>query len=303
MEVSMQKDLPELHLPKNILGKIASLFIDRFRVVFLMIFAVIILGFVTYTQLPKETIPDISLNFIYVQVSYPGASVDDIDSLVSDPVETMLSNMSEVKEVTATINSGYTLIISEFDSDVDMDAAEQKIRNDIAQLNLPDGAMTPVIGIFETGEMPIFNVTVTGDYDLVSLKAYGENIQTEMEKVTGIRKVDLTGGYEREIQIIVDTTVMKQYGLTYSSIASALQGSNINLPAGSAGIDHENVNIRVDERFTSQEDISNLIISSSPNRTIFLHDVAIVKDAYKAPSSLSRLYLYDTEEGSSPLWR
>jgi HAE1 family hydrophobic/amphiphilic exporter-1 len=300
MEVSMQKDLPELHLPKNILGKIASLFIDRFRVVFLMIFAVIILGFVTYTQLPKETIPDISLNFIYVQVSYPGASVDDIDSLVSDPVETMLSNMSEVKEVTATINSGYTLIISEFDSDVDMDAAEQKIRNDIAQLNLPDGAMTPVIGIFETGEMPIFNVTVTGDYDLVSLKAYGENIQTEMEKVTGIRKVDLTGGYEREIQIIVDTTVMKQYGLTYSSIASALQGSNINLPAGSAGIDHENVNIRVDERFTSQEDISNLIISSSPNRTIFLHDVAIVKDAYKAPSSLSRLYLYDTEEGSSP---
>jgi len=296
----MQKDLPELHMPKNIMGKIASLFIDRFRVVFLMIFAVLILGYVTYTQLPKETIPDISLNYIFVQVPYPGASVSDIDSLVSDPIETMLSNMSEVKEVQATINSGYTLIITEFDSDVDMDAAEQKVRNDIAQLVLPDGAMTPVIGVFETGEMPIFNVTVTGNYDLVSLKSYGEMIQTEMEKVTGIRKVDLTGGYEREIQIIVDTAVMKQYGVSYSNIASALQSSNINLPAGSAGIDHENVNVRVDERFTSQEDISNLVIASSKNHTIFLHDVAIVKDAYKPPSSLSRLYLYDAEEDTTP---
>jgi HAE1 family hydrophobic/amphiphilic exporter-1 len=301
MEAHMEKDLPELKMPKNLMGKIASVFIDRFKVVYLIILTVLLLGIMTYSQLPKETVPDISLSYIYVQVPYPGAAVTDIDSMISEPIEDKLSSLSNVESVTATINNGYALIIAEFEDDADMDEAEQKVRNEVAQVSLPSGAMTPVIGVFETGEMPIFNVTVTGDYDLVALKEYGERIQDQMESVPGIREVSLSGGYDREIRVTVDEVTLREYGLTFAAVTQALQASNINLPAGSLGIDGDDVNVRVDERFTSVEDIENLVIASSADRTLFLHDVAIVTDSYKTPTSLSRLYLYeDADEKTAP---
>jgi HAE1 family hydrophobic/amphiphilic exporter-1 len=301
MEAHMEKDLPELKMPQNIMGKMASVFIDRFRVVYLIILAVLLLGMMTYQQLPKETVPNISLSYIYVQVPYPGAAVTDIDAMVSEPIEDKLTGISDVKGVTANIQNGYALIIAEFEETADMDDAEQKVRNEIAQVNLPSGAMTPVVGVFETGEMPIFNVTVTGDYDLVALKEYGERIQDQMESVPGIREVSLSGGYDREIQVKVDDVTLREYGLSFSAVTQALQASNINLPAGDLNIDDEDVNIRVDERFTSVEDIENLVIASSPNRTLFLHDVAIVTDSHKTPSSLSRLYLYENaDEKTAP---
>lgn len=292
----MNKDLPEFKLPINLMGRISSMFIDKIRVVYLVIIALLIMGFMAYSQLPKETVPDISLSYIYVQVPYPGAAVSDIDTMVSEPIEDRLSSIKEVDGVTSTIANGYARIIAEFEDGTNMDDAEQKVRNEIAQISLPEGTMTPLIGVFETGEMPIFSVTVTGDYDLVTLKSYGETLENAMENVSGIREVDLSGGYDREIKVIVDQVQMANYGLTYAQIAQAIQASNINLPAGSVDLDNEEINVRIDERVSSAEMLEMLPIVASSNRTIFLKDLAIVEDAYKTPTSLSRLYLASSDQ-------
>ena len=291
----MQKKLPELNLPKYIMGRVASMFIDRIRVVYLIVAAVLIFGLVTYTQLPKETVPDISLSYIYVQVPYPGAAVSDIDSMVSEPIEDRLSSVKGVEAVTSTIENGYARVIAEFEDTANMEEAEQKIRNEVASIALPEGALSPVIGVFETGEMPIFRVTVTGEYDLISLKRFAETLKSQMENVEGIRKVELRGGYDREIKIIVDPVTMQSYNLTFSQISQAIQSVNVNMPSGNVTLDHEDINIRIDERFTSIENIENIPVVASAERYIKLSDVAIVEDAYKTPTSLSRLYQFESE--------
>ncbi len=300
----MKKDLPELKMPLNFMGKIADVFINRYKVVMLLIISVFILGIATYFDLPKETVPDISLNYIYVQTAYNGASIDDIDTLLSDPLEKRLSAIKGVEQVTANISNNYTLIISEFKSDMDMDKAEQLVRNSVDSFTLPDGATDPIVGVFETGELPIFSAVMTGDYDLTYLKNYADQVRSNMNAVQGVKKVDISGGYDREIQVIVDNVKLREYGLTLSSLQSALQASNVNLPAGSIGIDHKNVNVRVDERYTNIDDIKNTVITTSPNRTIFLSDVAIVRDSHKKAESMSRLYMYNDDnqaENSTPV--
>lgn len=297
------KDLPELKMPKNILGKIASAFIDRYKIVFLIIFAILMLGFNAYNSLPKETVPDVSTNMLYILKTYPGASADDVNTLVSNPIEKKVKGLDGVKKVTATVQSGYVRIILEYKDDANMDDAEQSVRNELATINFPDGASgEATVGVFKTGDIPIFSITMTGNYDLAELKKHGERIQAEIENIPGIKQVDLSGGYDREIKVVIDQVRLLEYGLTYQNITSALQSSNMNMPAGEKNIDNTTVNVRVDERYTSVADIQNLVIASSPSRTIFLKDVAEVEDSYKDPDNYSRVFVNheDAEKISTP---
>ena len=297
------KDLPELKMSKNILGKIASGFIDRYKIVFLIILAILMLGVSAYNSLPKETVPDVSTNMLYILKTYPGASADDVNTLVSDPIEKKVKGLDGVKKVTATVQSGYVRIILEYNDDANMDDAEQSVRNELAKINFPDGASSEAtVGVFKTGDIPIFSITMTGNYDLAELKKYGERVQEEIENIPGIKQVDLSGGYDREIKVVIDQVRLLEYGLTYQNITSALQSSNMNMPAGEKDIDNTSVNIRVDERYTNVEDIQNLVIASSPSRTVFLKDVATVEDAYKDPDNYSRVFVNheDAEKISTP---
>jgi HAE1 family hydrophobic/amphiphilic exporter-1 len=285
------KDLPELKQEKNFLGKITALFVDRFKLVYLLIFTLLMMGLYSYMELPKESIPDVSFDMIVVTTPYAGAGPDDINNLIVDPMESKLKDVDGAKSVNSTIENGYGQIIVEFEENTDLVQAESQVRNEIDSVKLPDGAQDPIISTISTGEIPIFQMTVTGDYELTELKSYAEELKDEMENVKGIRQVDVSGGYEREIQVIADFPRLREYGIGLSNITQALQGSNISLPAGDSDIDGEHINIRIDERFQTIEDIENLVVSSSSNGNILLRDVAEVRDHYKTPDVYSRVYI------------
>lgn len=293
------KDLPELKQPKNLFGKISSLFVDRFKVVYLIILTLLFTGIYTYDILPKESVPDVSLNKIYIQTIYPGASVSDMESLITEEIEDKIKSLDGVSEVESTTQGGISKVIVSFEDDYDMDDAEQEINNEISGLSLPDGSYDPYVGVIETGEIPVFKVTLTGDYDLVALKEFGEKLQDKMENVKGIREVKLAGGYEREIQVVVDFNKLREYNLDVATLKNILQSSNINIPAGDAAIDKEMFNIRIDESFTSVEQIENLILFSTGDSTVFMRDVAEVKDSYKTPDQYSQVYIGGQSEGGS----
>ncbi|BEP28573.1 efflux RND transporter permease subunit [Helicovermis profundi] len=292
-------NLPELKQAKNFFGKISSSFIDRYKVVFLIIFSIIIMGLISYSNIPKESVPDISLNRLYVQTAYPGASSSDIESLVSIPIENAVQGLDGVDSVSSTSNNGISSIIIKFSDDYDMDKAQTDVNNKLNNVSLPDNTTDPYVGVIETGEIPIYAITVAGDYDLVALKSYGEDIKAKIERINGIRKVELTGGYEREIQIHVDFNKLSEYGMDISSIKNALAGSNINLPSGKKGIDGELVNISVDESFKNIEDIKNILITSNTGNSVFLKDVASVSDSHKSPDNYSSYYLANGDSKTS----
>lgn len=292
-------NLPELKMPKNFLGKISSLFVDKYKVVYLIIFTLIMSGALAYTTIAKETVPDISLNYLYVQTIYPGASAEDIESLVTKPIESAIQGLDGIDKITSDSSSNMSQVIVQFEDDFDMDKAEMNVNNKVDKISLPNGTMDPFIGVFETGEMPIYKLTVTGDYDLIALKAFAGDLKTEIEKVDGVREVNLSGGYEREIQVLIDFNKLAEYNMDINTVKNTLQASNINIPAGSNEIDGELLNIRVDESFSSMEEIENLMMLSSTGNAIFLKDVATVQDSYKTPDSYSDVYVAALGEAHS----
>jgi len=293
------KNIPELKMPKNFLGKISSTFVDKYKVVYLIILTLFLTGGLAYVGIAKETVPDISMNMLYINAVYPGASADDIESLVTEPIEKAVEGLDGVLQVTSDTQNNFSTVYVEFEDDYDMDQAETDVNNKLNKVSLPDSVDDPNVGVFETGEMPIFKLTVTGDYDLASLKTFAEDIQSDIEKVAGVREVSLSGGYEREIQVIIDFNKLAEYGLDINTVKSTLQASNINMPAGDIGIDNELMNIRVDESFTSMEQIENLMLLSQNGSKVFLKDVATVQDSYKTPDSYSDVYVAEFGEAKS----
>ena len=292
-------NLPELKMPKNFLGKISSLFVDKYKVVYLIIITLILSGIMAYSNIPKETIPDVSLNYLFVQTVFPGASGDDVEALVTNEIETAIQGLEGIDKITSNSYGNMSQVIVQFEDDYDMDKGEMEVNNKVDKINFPSGVQDPYVGVIETGEIPIFKLTVTGDYDLVALKSFGEELKNEIEKVDGVREVDLTGGHEREIQVIIDFNKLIEYGMDVNTVKNTLQSSNINVPAGSSEIDGEIFNVRVDESFSSIEEIENLIMLSNNGSTIFLKDVAEIKDGYKNPSSYSDVYVASEGEKKS----
>lgn len=296
----MKPTLPELTAKENMLGRIASAMIGRYKIVYLIIMTLLITGFMAYRDLPKEIVPDVSLNTLYVYAMYPGASPETIEELLAEPVEGKLEGLGDTTSLETSINAGYFQTIVGFEEGTDMDGAEQRVRNAVEEVEWPEGAFDPVFGIIETGEIPLMTLTMTGDYDLADLKRYAERLEAEIDAVPGVREVDLSGGREREIQLIADERAMTALGVTPALIENALRSADITLPAGDVVIDGEAVTVRVDERFDRLDKLENLVVMTAPGRTVYLRDVAEVRDGYEEERDRSRVFIRSESTESTP---
>ncbi len=296
----MKPTLPELTAKENLLGRIASAMIGRYKIVYLIIVTLLITGFMAYRDLPKEIVPDVSLNTLYVYTMYPGASPETIEELLAEPVEGKLEGLGETTSVETSINAGYFQTVVGFEEGTDMDAAEQRVRNAVAEVTWPEGAFDPVVGIIETGEIPLMTLTVTGEYDLADLKRYAERVESEIDTVPGVREVQLSGGRDREIQLIADERAMTALGITPMLIESALRSADVTLPAGDVVLDGEAVTVRIDERFQSLESLERLMLLKTPDRTVYLRDVADVRDGYEEERARSRVFIRSDSTESTP---
>ncbi len=287
-------NVSELNQKKNVFGNIAQFFISRYKLVYLLIVGLIIFGGMTYASLPKETMPDVSMNRVVVVTAYPGGSVEDVERLITEPLEDSFRNVKDVDDITSTTENGMSQITVAFSDGTDMDQAELEINNEVISFKLPNGAMEPRVVSIETGELPLMTFSITGEYNLVELKTIAENIEDKITKIEGVRDVDIVGGYDREIQVVLSAQDMMTYGVDATMIKNALTYSNINMPAGSNEIDGEIINIRVDETFKNVEEIENLLLISNPQATVFLSDVATVVDGFADTDKYA--YTYSKEK-------
>lgn len=294
------QNIPELKERTNFLGQIANFFIDRFKVSYLIIIGLLIFGLITYENLPRETMPEVAFNMVMITTTYQGASPEDMENLITNPIEDAVGSVDDLTEMTSESSNGVSSIMMSFDEDIDMDGAVADINERINRVMLPDDATDPNVMNFNTSDMPMMQLVITGDYELTDLKQYGENLQSKMEGVSGISEVEITGGYDREIKIQVSSMDLISYNLSASEITNALRNADIAAPSGTESIDGENYNIRIDEGFTSISDIENTIVKSDSNGTIFLKDVATVVDSYSEPSNYSYQYLSDVGGESTP---
>ena len=259
--------------------------------VLLLIFLVAMMGIVSYITIPKESFPNINIPNIFVITVYPGVSPEDMESLITRKLEDELGNITEVKTMTSTTREGYSSINLEFDTDIEIEDALQKVREkvDLAKPELPEDAEDPIVQEVNLAEFPVMQVNLSGDYDLEVLKEFAEDLQEELEGINSILGVDLTGGLEREVQIDVDLPKLQYYNISFGDIITAVQNENVTVPGGDVTVGSKNFLLRVPGQFQNTAPIEDIVITTENNQPIYIKDVATVTFGYKDRATYSTL--------------
>jgi multidrug efflux pump len=266
--------------------------IDNKTSIYILSIFISIAGIFSYNALPKEQFPDIVIPTIIVQTVYPGSSPKDIENLITKPLEKKIKSVSGVKKLKSNSIQDFSIITVEFDTDVKVDQAKQKVKDQVdkAKSDLPNDLKTdPIVQEINFSDMPVLYINISGDIDLPSLKRYAEMAKDKIESLPSITRVDIVGALDRELQVNLDLTSMATSGLTMDDVTRAIQYENMRISGGNVDVDKMQRSLSVSGEFRTKEEIENIVIRSGTGATLYLRDVAEVTDGYKEKESYARL--------------
>lgn len=272
--------------------KPSSWSIDNKTSIYVLALIVTLAGFLAYQGKPKEQFPEIVFPQMYVTTVYAGTSPTDMENLVTKPLEKEMKAISGVKKITSNSQQDFSMVLIEFNSDEDVAEAKQKVKDavDKAKKDLPNDLTTgPDVMEVDVSQIPIMNINVSGDYDLIKLKKFAEDLQDRIESLKEITRVDLLGDLEREIQINVDKYKMEAAGVSLGDIERAVAYENVTVSGGQISMNGLKRNISIKGEFKDPMLIENLVIRSSSGAEVYLKDIAEVKDFHKEKETFARL--------------
>jgi len=271
--------------------KITDVSVDNRTSIFILVVIIVIIGFSSYSTLPREASPDVQIPLVIVSTPYFGASPEDVESLITQPLEKELNAISEVKELRSSSYEGYSLIQAEFESGFSIDDALQKVRDkvDKAEPELPDDVDKPEIIEINISEFPIMTYNMSGPFGLVKLKDIAEDLKDEIESIDGVLEVKIAGGLEREVKVDVDVNKLMHYDLRFDDIINAIRNENQTIPGGSIDQKNKSFLVRVPGEFKEPYIIQNLIAKMKDGKPIYIKDVANVTYDFKERTTYSRV--------------
>jgi HAE1 family hydrophobic/amphiphilic exporter-1 len=273
--------------------KLARLAVDRPVTVYMFYFAVILLGIVSLRELSVDLLPDISYPRISVITNYPGVAPEEIETLITAPLESAVSRVPGLRRVESVSKEGVSLLTLEFDWGTDMDFTMLHTREqlDNAKDRFPEDAESPVIIPLDPQSRPIMTLALTGDRTLLELKELAEElIKPRLEQIEGVGSAEITGGVEREIQVEADPAKLALYGLTIEDVARRVDAFNRNLQGGTIRKGTFKYALRVVGEFESLDEIGEIgLIVTRAGGVVRLRDVAAVRDSIKERQGMTRL--------------
>lgn len=250
-------------------------------------------GIYGYITLPKEQFPEIVFPQMYVSSIYPGTSPTDMENLVTKPIEKQVKSIAGVKKVTSNSVQDYSSVLVEFNTDVDVAVAKQKVKDavDQAKNDLPNDPQfdDPQVIEIDVSQAPIMNVNISGDYELDKLKKYADDLQDRIESLKEITRADIVGALEREIQVNVDKYKMEAANITMYDVTAAVKGENVTASAGLVKMDEMKRSISIKGEYKDAKLMENIIIRGASGAKVYLRDIAEVKDTHLEKESYSRL--------------
>jgi CzcA family heavy metal efflux pump len=266
--------------------------LKRQATVLALLVLIVIAGLYCYATLPRESFPDITIPYVFVTTTYEGVSPEDMEELITIPIERKLKGIDDVEEIRSTSAEGLSTVAIKFLPKVDLDDALQKVRDkvDQAEGDLPaELEDDPVIKEVNFSDMPIIRVVLSGPLSLRRLQNLAEDIQDRIESIPGVLEARLTGGLEREIHVEFDLDRVRAYNVPFSSIISSLTQSNVNMPGGSMDIGEGKYLVRVPEDFQHPSEIFSIVAFVRDGKPVYLRDIAVIRDAHKDPLTRTRI--------------
>jgi multidrug efflux pump len=265
--------------------------VDHATTVAIAALCVFAFGLLSYITLPRESSPDITIPVVIVSTPYIGVSPEDIESLITIPMENELASLKNVKVMRSTSAEGVSIVVIEFEPDTVIEDALQRVRDRVGRVRptLPDDVEEPSIREISFSDIPVVLITIAGDVSEDTLKELAEDLQDELTRIDGVLDVDLTGGTEREIQVQIIPERLAHYGLAMHDVVGALGDENVNIPGGNVEVGRGNFLLRVPGEFKTTRDIEQVAIKRVGDRPVFVRDVARVVDGYAERETYSRM--------------
>ncbi|MCP3892784.1 MAG: efflux RND transporter permease subunit [Desulfobulbaceae bacterium] len=252
----------------------------------------IIFGVYCYKTLPRESDPDITIPNVFVSTEYRGVSPTDIETAITIEIEKKLKGLDGLKKLQSVSSEGLSSINVEFVTGTDIDQAVQDVKDkvDEAKGSLPnDLEDDPSVFEVNFSEMPIVVYSLSGTCGLPCLKELADDLKDDIEGVTGVLEVDVTGGLEREIRVEVFPEKLAYYGLSIGSFQTTVKSENTNTSGGNIRLGKGRFQLRVPGEFKTPEEIYGLVLAIHNGEPVYLKDVARVVDGFKEETSISRL--------------
>ncbi len=247
--------------------------------------AIIVLGLMGFDRLGSDLFPDVTFPVVTVTVPYPGASPDEVESLVSKPLEDAVISLNGIDRVRSFSREGASQLVVIFKLGVELSEAAAEVRERVSQVRyrLPDESREPIVQRFDFGASPVLTYTLRGSGSLSELRAYADDVlRPILEQVSGVAAVDVRGGARREVRVELDRARLDSLGLTPGAVVAQLRAENLNVPAGHFAEGEREISVRTLAEFESVAQVRETIVATAPDGSaVRLQDIARVLDGHE----------------------
>lgn len=274
-----------------------NFFLERRQFSYVLIATLVIAGTYTLFAIPKENTPEVDIPYGVVTTALPGASAEDMETLVTDKIEDQAGNVSNIDTMTSTSGDGVSSVVVQFDASADTNRSIQDLRDAVARAipDLPADATTPQVSKVNLNDQPILSVSVSGDLPPTEFSALGTKVSNELKDIPGVSAVDVAGVPDRQVTVVVSKERLDQYGLRLVDVISAISSSNAALPAGSIASDNVNYAVNFRGGISDPSELDNIAVSSKNGIPVYLRDIAQISDGLAPANTYSRI-----SEGGAP---
>lgn len=287
--------LKHIRYDKNLTNSYLAKYLKNPRLLILILLIIITLGVYSYVNLPRRLNPEIKIPLVIVSTVLPGASPQDVESLVTDPLEQSLGGVADIKTYSSSSTNSVSVIQIEFNSGVKADDAATNVKAAVDSVNLPEDAQDPSVMKVDFEQFPVWTFSITNEEgDTASLITFSNELQKRLENVTSVDNVVVSGLEEQEIQIIIKPEAISTYGFNPSQIIAQLPSSLKAFPAGTLRTENYSYTLSIEPSVKSIEDIRNTKITLG-EQVVNLSDIAVVAERSKPSQGQS----FVAEEGKS----
>ena len=257
-----------------------------------LVAAPVVLGLMSYNRLGVDLFPNVDFPVCAVTTVLPGASVEEMETSVTKPIEDIINTVSGIEALRSTTSEGVSIVTVQFLLSKNGDVGTQEVRDKVNSIlaNLPEGTEHPIVDRFETDAAPVMTIAVSGRRDFREVTEIArKRIKELLETVPGVGAVHLVGGRTRAINVVLDTDQLASYGLSVEDVRVALQRQNLEVPGGRVDQGPRELVLRTLGRLNSAEEFGDLIIVNRQGHPVRVKDVGRAEDSFEEPRTMARL--------------
>ena len=258
----------------------------------MIVLSLVVVGAAGFFRLGVDRFPSVDLPTVSVRVGLPGAAPEEVESLVTQPLEEVVNTVDGISELRSVSGQGTAIVIATFKLDRNLESAAQDVRDRVNTLGrrLPEDATPPVVQKFDNDSTPVLTIALSADRSLRELTELADKtVRVQLERIGGVGEVRVVGGLDRAINVWIDAERLAAYQISISQIRQALERQNADVPGGNVTTGKEELTLRTLGRFTDPRQFDELVIANVNGAPVKLRDVGRVEDGTKEQRSFSRL--------------